>query len=488
MSKRGLILSACILLVAVFSVMLFLGDTYTVKRDLPEAESAGDISIVLDPEGIVSLESTDMREGTMYAKLRSQQRGMTYIAVSVKDQRVYYDTIYVHPTGLITINSYFGDFTGGAVIPVITALFFALLLSNIVRRYIDGSRNEMYSYRNIRDLGFIIFISLLIVNLVAEAIRYTSPYNTVSTVFSFAQLFLMMSLPLIIVISLFVTVSNINLMRKEGRTWRNMLGAILGILFIIGAVFPTALGEILQRSRSQIIDVHNMNGPWLYIEMLTEGFEAFIVAYLECILAATIITASKAAKHIPSFDKDYILILGCQVRKDGTLTPLLKGRADRALEFAGMQNEKTGKDIKFVPSGGKGSDEIISEGEAIRKYLLSQGIPEDRIIAETESRNTYENFRNSLELIKADTEKDEPKIAFSTTNYHVFRSGLLAHNQGIEAEGIGSRTKSYFWINAFIREFVGTLFSERKTHAVTAAALFLVSLALTLFMYASYTM
>ena len=129
----------------------------------------------------------------------------------------------------------------------------------------------------------------------------------------------------------------------------------------------------------------------------------------------------------------------------------------------------------------------MSEGDAIRNYLLTQGIPDERIIPETESKNTYENFRNSLELIRKDSGTEDPKIAFSTTNYHVFRSGLLAHNQGIEAEGIGSRTKSYFWINAFIREFVGTLYSERKTHVITAAVLCLLSAALTAVIYCAYT-
>ena len=30
--------------------------------------------------------------------------------------------------------------------------------------------------------------------------------------------------------------------------------------------------------------------------------------------------------------------------------------------------------------------------------------------------------------------------------------------------GIGAKTKAYFWINAFIREFIGTLYSEKKKH------------------------
>ena len=69
-----------------------------------------------------------------------------------------------------------------------------------------------------------------------------------------------------------------------------------------------------------------------------------------------------------------ILILGCQIGKDGSLTKLLQGRTDRAIEFAKMQKNRLGRPIVFVPSGGKGSDEIISEGEAIKRYLIEQGI------------------------------------------------------------------------------------------------------------------
>ena len=46
------------------------------------------------------------------------------------------------------------------------------------------------------------------------------------------------------------------------------------------------------------------------------------------------------------------------------------------------------------------------------------------------------------------------------------RAGLIATEQGLKLEGIGSKTKSYFWINAFIREFIGTLYSERKKHII----------------------
>ena len=43
--------------------------------------------------------------------------------------------------------------------------------------------------------------------------------------------------------------------------------------------------------------------------------------------------------NIPEFDIDYVIILGCKIGSDGSLTPLLKGRVDKAIEFSKMQKE-----------------------------------------------------------------------------------------------------------------------------------------------------
>ncbi len=56
------------------------------------------------------------------------------------------------------------------------------------------------------------------------------------------------------------------------------------------------------------------------------------------------------------------------------------------------------------------------------------------------------------------------KVIFVTTNYHVFRSGVIANEQGIDCEGTGSKTKWYYYSNALIREFMANLVSERKKH------------------------
>ncbi len=182
----------------------------------------------------------------------------------------------------------------------------------------------------------------------------------------------------------------------------------------------------------------------------TSAFSCF-----ECILIGAIICGLKAARHVPDMNAAYILILGCRFRRDGTLTPLLRDRVDRAIAFWKEQREASGREAVLIPSGGQGSDEPMAEAEAMRKYLLDQGIPDERILPEARSRNTYQNMLFSKELIGQQAAGE--KVIYATTNYHVFRSGVWANRAGIPAEGIGSRTKWWYWPNAFMRECVGLM-------------------------------
>ena len=188
------------------------------------------------------------------------------------------------------------------------------------------------------------------------------------------------------------------------------------------------------------------------------------LSYLYTLIIATLYCNIRAALHTPKYDKDFIIILGSKIKDDGTITPLLRGRVDKALDFGNKQYELTKKKIIYVPSGGKGKDEVTSEAEAIKKYLLEKGIKKDQIIIEDKSTNTIENMKYSKKII--DKQNKNARISFSTTNYHVFRSGVIATNQGIECEGMGSKTKWYFYTNALIREFIANLVQERRKHII----------------------
>ena len=117
----------------------------------------------------------------------------------------------------------------------------------------------------------------------------------------------------------------------------------------------------------------------------------------------------------------------------------------------------------------------------MKQYLLSQGIPEKQIIEEDRSTNTFENMTFSKEIIQ----KIDPngKTAFSTTNYHVFRSGLYARRVKLPAVGMGAPTKWYFWPNAAVREFIGLLKGHKGKQIIILSSLLVIYLLLTLFLY-----
>ena len=117
-----------------------------------------------------------------------------------------------------------------------------------------------------------------------------------------------------------------------------------------------------------------------------------------------------------------------------------------------------GREAILIPSGGQGGDEPMPEAEAMGNYLRSCGIPERVILEENKSRNTYQNMAFSKKLIEErEGNANDKNVIFVTTNYHVFRSGIWAGLAGLRAEGLGSKTKWWFWPNAFVRECIGLL-------------------------------
>ena len=109
------------------------------------------------------------------------------------------------------------------------------------------------------------------------------------------------------------------------------------------------------------------------IRSALENTYATVFVYFECMLIGAMICGVRAAGFHPARDKDFILILGCWFRNDGTLPPLLRGRADKALDFWRRQKEETGREAWMIASGGQGKDEPVPEAEAIRRYHAEHG-------------------------------------------------------------------------------------------------------------------
>ncbi|MCR4716528.1 MAG: YdcF family protein [Lachnospiraceae bacterium] len=428
--------------------------------------------------------SVDKDKPEIKVTVRGKKPGMAYVEYSGGGLINF----YVHPTKIVTIYNYFGQCGGSRLVSVFWLAYIFLILLNIVFKYRNSMRENMFRYHNILYLGLIIYMlyAILVFTYVISygggLDDYVSAFmNSISSICN-------TTLPVIILLTIIVSISNIKLMKREGINWRNMLGFILGIALCLGVLVPDIIEHYMKTG--QIIDVYKETGIGRFIEMAFTTICGSVVSYIECILIGTIILAIRVARHTPKEDQDYVLILGCMIKKDGSLTKLLKGRADKAIEYSKIQKKRSDKDIIFVPSGGQGSDEIISEGEAIKNYLISEGIDESHILLEDKSTSTEENLKFSKALIdehyKANSSSDkEAKIAFSTTNYHVLRAGMLATSMGIRATGLGARTVSYFWINAFIREFIATLVVEKKRHVLVIGMLLLISILSVIYMYVS---
>lgn len=373
----------------------------------------------------------------------------------------------------------------------VTLILEFLLLFISIKSLVKTRRKTLYDFSNVGYLSFSVFLVFVLVitiwsiveSFVSNPFELSSFQHIIGGFANISQRFTICILPFVLVLFLLVSVSNVVLLFREGRTWKNLLGTFLGLFFIFVTLSLPFIWDIIYEN---IVFPIYLTGRQ-YIIIFDFGVPLFIsgvICLLECIMLGLIIYGYKAARHIPEYDKDYIIILGCQISKDNKPLPLLRGRIDRAIEFAENQYKKTGKTLKFVVSGGKGNDEKISEAEAMRNYLLEKGISQDRILVENKSKNTLENMKFSKALIEK--ENKDAKVAFCTTNYHVFRSGIFAINVGLMPDGIGSKTKWYFWPNAFVREYLAMLYTRKKRFIPTIVIMLLFCLLIGFLCYASH--
>lgn len=363
-----------------------------------------------------------------------------------------------------------------AVISGISDLYYLIVMVLLFLAFIKQLQYNPYSYNTIYYMGFLIFVlSVFITNvfLTVRIVRDPDVWNSrqiIYTLLRSASFYMQISFPFILIFSTALCISNISLIRHEGRRFVNLLGIILSVLLIAGEIFLFLYDNYAGSMRQ------------VFIHDLFAYTFAAVYLYFECMLIGTIIANIIVVNYEPEADKDFIIILGCGMRKDGTPTPLLRGRIDRAVAFYEKQKALTGKELKFIPSGGQGPREVTTECASMKQYLLERGIPEHLIIEEDKAENTYENMKFSKAKIEECGGKGA-KIAFSTTNYHVFRSGLLARRVKMRAQGIGAKTKWYFWPNAAVREFTGLLTEHRGKQTLIFGSLIAAYIVLTVLNY-----
>lgn len=476
MKKKSLRIAAlcCVAVIILTAVtILFTGRQYDAY--INNMFGSDKITVEFTNEGIVENTGHSTKNGFTRISFRSIKPGKTTAHATIHSEANEYDytTIMLEfsvlPTGVLYLTGY--DFGGWQYLVLGIALLTLMLFTFFTLQYRKRKKMQFFSYKTVLDFALIFYFGLqgimfsglsVMSFLMPERAGSWQVYNLAGFIMS---AIFVLSIPLIVIYAAFLSVSNISLIKHEGLRKNNIYGLLISAALVLGSIICI------------IAVIRNPNSTGLTSAEIRDAVTRSVLSsafvYFECILLSTQICTFYASRHVPKYNQDFIIILGCKTRKDGTPLPLLKGRIDKAISFFKAQTKQTGKTPVFIPSGGQGSDEIMPEAQSMKNYLVENGIDEKLIMPETESATTLENMRFSK--IIADEQKQNANILFTTTNYHVFRSGILSAKAGMRADGIGAKTKWYFWPNAQMREFIGLLAEEWRLNIIFVSLSVLIS-------------
>ena len=140
---------------------------------------------------------------------------------------------------------------------------------------------------------------------------------------------------------------------------------------------------------------------------------------------------------------DYLIVLGAIVRGE-TPSNALKERIQTAFDYL-----KTHEDAIAILTGYRNPQATISQGTCMQKELRRLGIPAYRLLVEQDARTTYENFQFSKDYMT----RLEPKTAFITSDFHLYRAKKIAAKCGYKnIKGIGAKTPTPLILHCYIRE------------------------------------
>lgn len=150
-----------------------------------------------------------------------------------------------------------------------------------------------------------------------------------------------------------------------------------------------------------------------------------------------------SAAEAPAFAAP-ALVLGAGVYSGGEPTTVLEGRLQTALNLY-----RGGKVSWFLVSGDNRAASY-NEPQAMRRWLLKQGIPSSKIIADYAGRRTYDSLKRAKVVFGLE------RLVVVTSDFHLARALYLADHLGIQAYGVpdstldeSSGTRALFWVREY---------------------------------------
>lgn len=263
-----------------------------------------------------------------------------------------------------------------------------------------------------------------------------------------------------VLVASYLVLNGITMVRREGIRPANLLSLLagLGIFGLLGLMIATFL------ARSPDLTV-----SFVIIALLSGYISFLLVSYVIYAFVYSRITGLRRA--------DFVVVLGAGLNDGDQVPPLLASRLERARRVYQTTAGRRRTSPVLIVSGGQGSDERVSEAEAMAGYLIGRGVPEDHVVREDQSRTTEENLTFSQAIMA----RSRPgyRCIIVTSNYHVFRTAIVARRLGVNGQVTGARTAGYYWPSAMLREFAAVFLSYKTVNFGICALI--VALPLTLY-------
>jgi vancomycin permeability regulator SanA len=167
------------------------------------------------------------------------------------------------------------------------------------------------------------------------------------------------------------------------------------------------------------------------ILILTVTFFALAVLVINLTVVHSVSRYIVTQEDASSLDADYILILGCGLREDGSPSHMLYDRT------------KTGSELwlsdagqKILASGDHGRPDYNEVG-AMMDTAHSLGVELDALVPDYAGFSTYDSIYRAKSVYGA------KKVIIVTQQYHLYRAVYLARQMGIEAYGVSADLRPY---------------------------------------------
>jgi vancomycin permeability regulator SanA len=126
-----------------------------------------------------------------------------------------------------------------------------------------------------------------------------------------------------------------------------------------------------------------------------------------------------------------ILILGARVYQNGALSDILRDRTDTAIELY-----KAGKAPVFLISGDHGTKDY-DEVDAVKNYLLKEGIPAQSIFLDHAGFDTFDSLYRAKAIFGVES------LIVTTQNFHLPRTVFVGNKLGITTYGVSADKQHY---------------------------------------------